>query len=88
MIYYVDINAKNCGCGSKENPFKRINDAAMIAKPGDEIVVAPGVYREYVNPVNGGTEDNRIVYRSAEYRKAVITGAEEIKNWKNVKGDV
>ena len=32
---------------------------------GDEVLVAPGVYREYVNPVNGGTgEDARIIYRS------------------------
>lgn len=88
MTYYVDINAATCGSGTKENPFKQINEAARIAKPGDEIIVAPGVYREYVNPVNGGTEDKRITYRSAEYRKAVITGAEEIKNWKKVKGNV
>ena len=60
MTYYVDINAATCGSGTKENPFKQINEAARIAKPGDEIIVAPGVYREYVNPVNGGTEEKRI----------------------------
>ena len=35
-----------------------------------------GVYREYVDPANAGCEDARIVYRSVEPGKAVITGAE------------
>ena len=30
--------------------------------------MAPGVYREYVNPKNSGREDARIVYRSANPR--------------------
>ena len=38
----------------KESPFKCINDAAQIAQPGDEILVEPGIYREYVDPRNGG----------------------------------
>ena len=78
MIYYVDINAGREGNGSREMPFRRINDAAKIAKPGDEVLVAPGIYREYVNPVNAGTEDARITYRSTEMKGAVITGAEEV----------
>ena len=56
MIYYVNANASRDGNGSREMPFRRINDAAKIALPGDEIVVAPGVYREYVNPQHAGTE--------------------------------
>ena len=27
---------------------------------GDEVIVAPGVYREAVSPVNGGREDARM----------------------------
>ena len=41
MIYYVDINSVTGGNGSREMPFRNINDAALIASPGDEIVVAP-----------------------------------------------
>ena len=87
MIYYVDIKAGREGNGSKEMPFRRINDAAKVAKPGDEVLVAPGVYREYVNPVYAGTEDARITYRSTEMKGAVITGAEEVTGWKKVKGN-
>ena len=53
-----------------------------IAVAGDEVLVAPGIYREYVNPENAGTEEARIVYRSTEPLGAVITGAEEVKEWK------
>ena len=86
MIYYVSVNAPREGNGSKEMPFRRINDAAKIAMPGDEVIVAPGIYREYVNPVNAGTEEKRITYRSEKPLGAVITGAELLTGWKKVKG--
>ena len=86
MIIYVNAAAAREGNGSKEMPYKHINDAAKVAMPGDEVVVAPGVYREYVDPVNAGTEDNRIVYRSEEPLGAVITGAEVAKGWEKYEG--
>ena len=81
MQIYVDINATGGGTGTKEYPFKRISEAAKIARPGDEVLVAPGVYREYVDPANPGAPRARITYRSVEKGAAVITGAEEVKNW-------
>ena len=63
MIYYVNSKVENHGNGSKENPFKTIQEAADIAVAGDEVIVAPGVYREWVSPKNGGTADKRIVYK-------------------------
>ena len=86
MIYYVKADAPREGNGSRSTPFRFINDAARIAVPGDEIVVAPGIYREYVNPINAGTEDARITYRSEEPLGAVITGAEILDGWKKVEG--
>ena len=88
MIYYVNAKVGRGGNGSKETPFKRIGDAAKLAQPGDEVLVAPGVYREYVDPQFAGTEDARITYRSTEPLGAVITGAEEVKTWKPYEGDV
>lgn len=88
MIIYVDINACKDGNGTKENPFKHVDDAAKAAKPGDEVVVAPGVYREHVNPRYAGREDARIVYRSEIPLAAVITGAEKAVGWIHYKGNV
>lgn len=81
MQYYVDQKAAFNGNGSKAAPFKTINQAAAIAMPGDEVLVLPGVYREYVCPVHAGTEDMRITYRSTEPLGAVITGAEPLSGW-------
>ena len=84
MIIYVNANAGLDGNGTKERPYKRINEAAKVARAGDTVSVAPGMYREYVNPVNAGTEDARIVYRSEEPLQAVISGAEVLKGWKQL----
>lgn len=88
MIYYVNAAASRDGDGSRTMPFRHINDAARVALPGDEVVVAPGVYREYVNPRHAGTEEQRIVYRSEVPRGAVITGAEPLTGWQPYRGDV
>ncbi len=88
MKYYVDANAAKDGNGSPERPFRRIGDAAKIALPGDEVLVAPGIYREYVDPVHSGTEDARITYISTSPLGAVITGAEQVKTWQHYKENV
>lgn len=88
MKIYVNANAGYDGNGTAQMPFRHINDAAKIARPGDEVLVAPGIYREYVDPVYAGTEEARITYRSTEPLKAVITGAERIKTWELYEGNV
>ena len=88
MIWYVNAAAPFGGNGTKEAPFRRINDAAKLALPGDEVLVLPGIYREYVNPVHAGTEEARITYRSAELLGAVICGAEPVSGWKRLDGGV
>ena len=89
MELYVDIRfLNNSGDGTKENPFGTISEAAAIAMPGDTVHVAPGIYREYVSPANGGTEDQRITYVSDEPLGATISGAERITDWEQYKGNV
>ena len=74
MDYYVDANVFRSGDGDNSRPFKTISEAAAIARPGDTVFVAPGVYREHVNPANAGTENARISYISEKQGEAVITG--------------
>lgn len=88
MTIYVNGNAEKDGDGSEMRPFRYINDAAEVANAGDEVFVAPGIYREYVNPMNAGTEEKRITYRSIEPLGATITGAEPIKTWVQYQGNV
>lgn len=88
MKIYVDQNIFRSGDGSKANPFRTISEAAKTALPGDEVIVAPGIYREYVDPMHAGTPQQPIIYRSEQFLGAVITGAEEVKNWEYCKDGV
>ena len=88
MKYYVDAAAQAGGDGSENKPFNKIQQAADIAVAGDEVIVKPGLYRESVNPKNGGAEGKQIVYRSEKSRGAHITGAEPLTNWTKVEGSV
>ena len=85
MKIFVNAAAKTKGDGSKERPFRKISQAAEIAQPGDCVMVEPGIYREYVDPAFGGTEDQRIAYRSTKEKEAIITGAEVVKGWEQMK---
>lgn len=86
MKIFVNAAVSISGNGSEVSPFKTIDEAAKIAKPGDEVIVAPGIYREYINPKNAGTEENRIVYRSQVPLGATITGAEVVNDWTKYEG--
>lgn len=82
MEYHVSVHGDDQAKGTADQPFRTISRAAAIAMPGDTVIVHAGIYREWVNPANSGTEEHRIVYRSAGDGEVVITGAERITDWK------
>ncbi len=87
--YHVAKTGNDKNKGTSIAPFKTISAAAKIVRAGDTITVHEGIYRERVNPINGGTNNlNRIVYQAAEGEKVVIKGSEIINNWKKEKGSV
>ena len=51
-----------------------------MAKPGDTVLVAAGVYRERVAPANSGLENSPITYMAVPGEKVVIT-ASEVLTW-------
>lgn len=82
MKWYVNGHVARDGNGTLTAPYRTITEAANQAVAGDEVLVYPGTYREYVNPIHGGTTEKQIVYRSVEPLKAVITGSEVIDTWR------
>ncbi|WP_081674332.1 right-handed parallel beta-helix repeat-containing protein [Butyrivibrio sp. VCD2006] len=88
MQIYVSQSVVRSGDGTRNHPFRFIQEAADIAQPGDVVIVEPGIYREFVHPTNSGTKEQPIIYLATEPQAAVITGAEEIKEWEPFKGDV
>ena len=72
--------------GTQSQPFRTIQKAADVAKPGDVCYVAPGIYRETVTPGRSGTKCNPIVFRAASGRSATIVGSEPVTGWKKHSG--
>lgn len=87
--FHVSPNGCDTYSGTATRPFKTIQKAAGLAMAGDIITVHEGIYREYVNPINGGTGENeRITYEAAPGEKVVISGGEVITDWNKVEGSV
>ncbi|MGN1027596.1 MAG: right-handed parallel beta-helix repeat-containing protein [Faecousia sp.] len=82
MIFYVSKSGSDRMDGSQAHPFLTINHAAQLAMPGDTVIIGGGIYRERVDPKNGGTGNNqRITYRAAVGETPIITGAEVVTGW-------
>ncbi|MEN8156331.1 MAG: right-handed parallel beta-helix repeat-containing protein [Bacteroidota bacterium] len=80
--YHVSTAGDDQHSGSSGKPFRTISKAAEVAQPGDVITVHEGIYREQVNPLHGGSsEDKRIVYRVAEGERVEIRGSEIVTGW-------
>jgi hypothetical protein len=82
--YYVDNNsarANDGGPGTRERPFRTINQAAQVLQPGERVVIASGTYRECVHPVRGGTGPTQMIsYEAAPGATVFVKGSEILKD--------
>lgn len=87
--YHVAVTGCDFEEGTKDHPFRTISKAALLAMPGDRVIVHEGEYREWVKPAQGGTSSvSRITYEAAEGERVVIKGSEQITCWEPVEGSV
>ena len=49
MTLYVNADAGSAGSGTADHPFSTISEAARLARPGDEVLVFPGIPRDSRN---------------------------------------
>ena len=92
LTYYVDAKKGNDSRSPEEakktaTPWKTIGKAANIAKAGDTVLVAPGIYREMVVPKNRGGTDSPITFKAADPKnRPIVSGAKFINKgkWKKV----
>ena len=74
-IYVVDgatHGAADTNPGTENRPFKTIQHAVQVAKPGDTVCVMPGEYDERVEVTTSGAEDKPITLRAAPRRSAIV----------------
>ncbi len=79
-ILYVAPGGSDAAAGDKAKPFATIQKAVDSAgNAATKIVLADGVYRNYVN-VNPG--DNLLIFEAQNVGKAVLSGADVVTGWK------
>jgi hypothetical protein len=87
--FHVATTGSDNAEGSVDQPFRTINRAAALARPGDTVIVHGGEYREWVQPQRGGLSDQRrITYTAAPGEHVVIKGSEPVTGWNRLTDDV
>ncbi|MGD1000860.1 MAG: DUF1565 domain-containing protein [Candidatus Brocadiia bacterium] len=76
-VYVVDQaapGAADTNLGTEESPFKTIQRAADVVKPGDTVCVMAGRYDERVKVKTSGSKGKPITFRAMPRRSAVVSG--------------
>jgi hypothetical protein len=88
--YVVDgqnARAADSNPGTAEQPFKTVGKAAQVVRPGDTVIVRPGVYRESVKLRQSGTPAAPITFTADPPGSVVVTGADIMTGWEKVPGE-
>jgi hypothetical protein len=80
---YVANSGADSNAGSRSSPFRTIQRAASVARPGTTVHVAPGVYLENVTTAAQGAGHARIRYVSDTKWGAKIIGSGTEAVWTN-----
>ena len=79
--YFVSVEGDDANPGTKAAPFRSIQKAADVVKPGDTCFVRKGVYHETIRPANSGAEGAPITFRAFEGEEVVVSGADPVTGW-------
>jgi hypothetical protein len=88
-VLYVDRwRGSDDNTGSSDHPFQSIQKAAILALPGDTIMIRAGTYRETIIPSHSGSEDASITIQAAPHEIVRIDGADPLAGWSVDQGSV
>jgi hypothetical protein len=80
-------HASDDGPGSADQPWKTLAQAAEKVRAGDLVVIHGGLYREQVVVGAAGRLDAPIRFEAAPGEQVVLTGADQLVDWKRTDGD-
>jgi len=70
--WHVNETGRDAADGTATQPVRTIQCAVDRAKPGDTIIIHPGIYPDSVRITRGGTEDRPITIRAAKRWQAIL----------------
>jgi hypothetical protein len=82
-VYYVSTAGDDGNDGlSTDHPFRTIQKAALVMKPGSRCLIRQGIYRETVRPAYTGISAGATLsFEAYNGENAVIDGADPITGW-------
>ncbi len=71
----------------QQEQVRTIAQAAALTEPGDTVIIHSGIYREAVVIEKSAEPDNPITFQAAVGAGVIMTGADRISKWTEVKSD-
>lgn len=84
--WHVSAGGRDGSEGSLEQPVRTIQYAVDRARPGDTVIVHPGLYPEPVRIRRGGTPERPVTIRAKEPLKAVLDSNRQVSSMIRVQG--
>ncbi|MBN1674458.1 MAG: fibronectin type III domain-containing protein, partial [Kiritimatiellae bacterium] len=87
--YYVATSGSDGNNGtSLAAPFRTIQKAASVMKPGDVCRIRQGTYRETVRPANSGVAGAPITFEAYNGEDVIVSGADPVTGWTVHEGSI
>jgi len=86
--YYVATTGDDGDSGAFDAPFRTIQHAAGIARPGDTIYVRGGTYRETITPARSGNALAEITFKAYPGETVTVSGANLLSGWSPHSGSI
>src|ERR1051326_4966771 len=84
---YVSLSGRDGASGTATAPWRTIQHAVNTLKPGDMLLIGPGIYRERIEIQKGGTAQSPITIAALPGARVVVSGADRLKDhWSKVHG--
>jgi hypothetical protein len=81
------VSGETLAAIEQQEQVRTIGRAAALVEPGDTVIIHSGIYREAVVIEKSGLSDNPITFQAAAGAGMIMTGADRISEWTEVKGD-
>lgn len=85
--YYVSVSGNDNAPGSASQPWRTIQHGVSTLKPGDTLLIGPGIYREAIKMERGGTPSAPITISAVPGARVVVTGADLLTGWVKAPGN-
>jgi len=79
--YYVSKSGNDNNPGTEASPWLTLKKAGNSARAGDTVCFKAGVYKGPLRPMNSGTPDNYITFRTFGSDEVIIEGGYEVTGW-------